>query len=549
MERLLSTWGWGYEDRFPDRDTRAMFATQLAMLTGFEGLEVAEPVPLDAASVSAPRVAAPGPLAAVSTSAPRERATRAHGRAYRDIVRGFAGDYASAPDLVIEPRSEEHVRIALEWASERGYAIVPYGGGTSVVGGIELEEPGAWPAVICLDLRRMDRVLELDETSRAARIEAGATGPRLEAQLRERGMTLRFFPQSFELSTLGGWIATRAGGHFATLATHIDDLVESARMITPRGVFESRRLPASGAGPSPDRLVLGSEGTLGVITDAWVRIRPRPIHRASASVRFAEWSDAIAATRAIAQSDLHPSNCRLLDQREAMINRVATDGSHVLLLGFESADHPLEPWMQRALELAADHGGRCKDGATYKQPPARERDAKDEASDRWRQAFLDAPYLVNSMVSLGVIADTFETACTWDRLEGLHRAIVADVRAAMKAVAGKGMITCRFTHVYPDGAAPYFTFLAPAKRGSELSQWAEIKAAASEAIAKHGGTITHHHAVGRMHEPWYARERPELFGDVLRAAKHALDPRGVLNPGVLLRDAARPAPPAPRGAG
>lgn len=536
MERRLNPWGWGYEDRFPDRETRAMFATQVKLLSGFEGLEVRDPVPLEDATVARSRIDAPAALADVATRTTRDRATRAHGRAYRDIVRGFAGDFASAPDLVVEPRTEEHVAIALEWASAHGYALVPYGGGTSVVSGVELEDRDAYPGVVCLDLRKLDRVREVDPISRAARIEAGASGPRLEAQLLDRGMTLRFFPQSFELSTLGGWIATRAGGHFATRETHIDDLVESTRMLTPRGVFETRRLPASGAGPSPDRLVLGSEGALGVITEAWVRVRPRPIYRASASVRFASFDAAVQCTRAIAQSGLYPENCRLLDDREAMMNRVASDGSHVLLLGFESADHPLEEKMERALAITADHGGRCPNGPTYRKAPSDStvpREARDGASDRWRQAFLDAPYLVNSMVSLGVIADTFETACTWDQLAVLHRAVIHDVRAAMTEVAGQGIVTCRFTHVYPDGAAPYFTFLAPAKRGSELSQWAEIKAAASEAIAKHGATITHHHAVGRMHKPWVERQRPPLFAEVLRAAKQTLDPRGILNPGVL----------------
>ncbi len=435
---------------------------------------------------------------------------------------------------MLTPKSEEQVARALEWADEAGYAVVPFGGGTSVVGGVEVESRDAFAGVICLDLRGLNRVVEVDAVSRAARIEAGATGPRLEAQLREHGLTLRFYPQSFELSTLGGWIATRAGGHFATRETHIDDLVESTRMLTPRGVFESRRLPASGAGPSPDRLVLGSEGALGVITEAWVRVRPRPVFRASASVRFTALSDAFAATRALAQSGLSPENCRLLDDREALINRVATDGSNVLLLGFESADHPVEARMERALEIVRDHGGVCRDGATYKKSlPHAARAAADGAADRWRQAFLDAPYLLNSMVSLGVIADTFETACTWDRLEELHRAVIHGVRAAMKAVAGRGIVTCRLTHVYPDGAAPYFTFLAPARRGSELSQWAEIKAAASEALAAHGGTITHHHAVGRMHRPWIDRQRPALFAEVLRAAKRSLDPKGTLNPGLL----------------
>jgi alkyldihydroxyacetonephosphate synthase len=534
VSRRLSTWGWGYEDRFHDRETRELFGQQVRLLTGFPPRELAEPVALEEATLPEPRLAAPASLAECASTDPRSRATRAHGRAYRDIVRGFAGDFASAPDVVLTPTTEEHVRIALEWASEKRVALVPYGGGTSVVGGVEVDERESFEGVACLDLRALDEVLEVDEVSRAARIQAGATGPRLEEQLRARGLTLRFFPQSFEFSTLGGWLATRAGGHFATGETHIDDLVESTRMLTPRGVFESRRLPASGAGPSPDRLVLGSEGSLGVITESWVRVRPRPIWRASASVRFDEWSDAIDATRALVQSGLSPSNCRLLDKREATLNRVATDGSHVLLLGFESADHPVEPWIERALELARDHRGVCKDGPSYKKtaprPAASER---DDTADRWRQAFLDAPYLVNSMVSLGVIADTFETACTWDRLETFHGAIVRDVRDAMKRVAGEGMITCRFTHAYPDGPAPYFTFIAPAKRGSELTQWAEIKSAASEAILTHGGTITHHHAVGRMHKPWAQRQRPALFGEVLRAAKATLDPKGILNPGVL----------------
>ncbi len=531
MSRRLSTWGWGYADRFPDRETRTSFGSQIAMMTGFEIADAHEPVPLEQATVAPSRIEPPAALAGICARETEPRAARAHGRAYRDILRGFTGDFASAPDLVIEPRTEEDVRIALEWASEHGYAVVPYGGGTSVVGGVEIENRSDWPGVVCLDLRALDRVLEIDATSQAARIQAGASGPRLEEQLRPSKMTLRFFPQSFEHSTLGGWIATRAGGHFATLATHIDDLVESTRMITPRGLFESRRLPASGAGPSPDRLVLGSEGTLGVLTEAWVRIRPRPIFRASASLRFHEWKDAIAAARALAQSGLHPSNCRVLDKREAMLNGVAAGGAHVLLLGFESADHPLEHWMERALEITRDHGGLCPDAATYRN--ATQDAARDGASDRWRQSFVDAPYLLNSFVSLGVIADTFETACTWDRFEELHAAIVNDVRAAMKRVCGKGILTCRITHVYSDGPAPYFTFIAPAKRGSELSQWSEIKSAASEAIARHGATITHHHAIGRMHRPWADRQRPELFTEVLRAAKRTLDPHGILNPGAL----------------
>jgi alkyldihydroxyacetonephosphate synthase len=337
-------------------------------------------------------------------------------------------------------------------------------------------------------------------------------------------MTLRHFPQSFEFSTLGGWIATRAGGHFATLYTHIDDLVESLRMVTPRGLWESRRLPASGAGPSPDRLALGSEGILGVITEAWVRVRPRPRFRSRASLRFRELGGAVAAARELAQSELYPANCRLLDGREALLHRVALDGSSVLLLAFESADHPVDAWMARALEIARGRGGEGE--------PREDRDP-DEAG-AWRAAFIAAPYLFNTLVSLGCVVDTFETACTWDRFEALDRAVRAAVGEALRRECGGGLISCRFTHVYPDGPAPYYTFIGPGRRGAELQQWHAIKTAASDALGAAGGTITHHHAVGRVHRPWYDRERPEPFAAALRAAKAALDPDGMLNPGVLI---------------
>ena len=281
-------------------------------------------------------------------------------------------------------------------------------------------------------------MLEVDEASRAARIQAGATGPRLEEQLIEHGLTLRHFPQSFEYSTLGGWIATRAGGHFATLYTHIDDLVESVRALTPAGVWESRRLPGSGAGPSPDRMLIGSEGILGVITEAWVRVQARPVHREGATVAFPSFEQGAAAVRELSQSGLYPSNCRLLDAAEAALTG-AGDGEHaVLVLGFESADHPLEPWMDRALELCGDHARR---GQAW---------AGRRGAGAWRQAFLQAPYLRDTLVAAGVLSDTFETAITWDRFD----AFVAEARERAERALGEGRVSCRLTHVYPDGAAP-----------------------------------------------------------------------------------------------
>jgi alkyldihydroxyacetonephosphate synthase len=419
------------------------------------------------------------------------------------------------------PRNGAEVAAVLEWCDSSGAVCVPFGGGTSVVGGVNPPDDGR--PVVTLQLRALDRVLEVDPTSRAALIQAGATGPGLERQLEPSGLTLRFYPQSFEFSTLGGWIATRAGGHYATQLTHIDDLVESITAITPTGTWASARLPASGAGPSPDRMLLGSEGTLGVITEAWVRLQARPEHRAAAGVEFASLPEAATAVRLLAQSGLAPAGCRVLDAAEAQLNGVNDGGTAVLLLSFESAWRPVTADLQQGLALCRDAGGTPRDTGD----PA-------GAAAAWRGAFFAAPYLRDALISCGVLAETFETATTWDRFPALHDDVIRATQAAVDEVCGQGIVTCRLTHAYPDGVAPYFTVIAPAAPGSEVAQWAQIKGAAGAAILDAGGTITHHHAVGRDHRPWYDRQRPDAFATALRAAKQALDPRGLLNPGVLL---------------
>ncbi|RMH37893.1 MAG: FAD-binding oxidoreductase [Deltaproteobacteria bacterium] len=524
-------WGWGWEERFPDEATRRSIGQLAAAFIGGADLRMQEPPALDEVELAPPRVAPPAALADRFSARPYDRACHCYGRNYRDVWRGFHRDFRAAPDWVVTPRDEADIAAVLDWAADARVAVIPYGGGTSVVGGIEAAVGDGYAAAVSLDVGRLDRVLEVDAASRAARIQAGASGPVLERQLAERGMTLRFFPQSFELSTLGGWIATRAGGHFATQHTHIDDLVESVRMITPRGTWHSRRLPASGAGPNPDRLALGSEGTLGVITEAWVRVRPRPRWRSKATVTFERFADAAAAARAITQAELFPANCRVLDGREAALNRIPTGGRALLLLAFESADHPVDDAMARALELGRSAGGRCEDGPVSAAGGDR---VDASAGAAWRRAFVDMPYLINVLVSVGLIGDTFETACTWDRFDALCDGVIKELRDALHRVCGGGVVTCRITHVYPDGAAPYFTFVAPGRAGAEADQWWDLRAAAAEAVLRHGGTITHHHAVGRLHRPWYDRERPEPFGLALRAAKRAVDPAGVLNPGVLV---------------
>jgi alkyldihydroxyacetonephosphate synthase len=532
--RRLKHWGWGYEDQQPSREQVEETAKAVAGHLGFAIDEVEQPVPLEAVELPGSRLAPPQELAEMFSVDRYDRIAHALGKAYRDVVRGFRGEFANPPDLIAYPESPEDVDAVLNWCADEGAAAIPFGGGTSVVGGVEPRMREDFPAVVTIDLRRMDRVLEVDPVSKAARIQAGATGPGLEEQLRGHGLTLRHFPQSFEYSTLGGWIATRAGGHFATLYTHIDDLVESIRAVTLDGDWQSRRLPGSGAGPSPDRMLVGSEGILGVITEAWVRVRERPTFKLSAGVAFDEFATAAESVREISQSGLNPSNCRLLDAVESDTTSAGPPGKALLVLGFESAHHPVDEPMSIALDAARSHGG---EPGEVRGAGGGDRGGDDSVA-AWRNAFLQAPYLRDSLVACGVLSDTFETSITWDRFPDFHAEVMETAQRAVAEATptgrGEPRVSCRFTHVYPDGPAPYYTVLAPARRGDEVAQWDEIKASVSDVVNAAGGTITHHHAVGRDHRPWYDRQRPEAFADGLRAAKRELDPKGVLNPGVLI---------------
>ena len=516
-----SFWGWGLEESALAGDRLEGLG---GVLAGFFGIspERRTPVRVEELHLRRPRIEPPPALAPFCDSSTYERARHAYGRSYRDVVRAFRGEFPHPPDVVAFPRTEADVAAVLDWCGSTGTAVVPYGGGSSVVGGVECDAD----RTVTLDLTGLGAVVEIDALSQAARIQGGALGPAIEHQLRPAGLTLRHYPQSFEFSTLGGWIATRSAGHHATLATHIEDRVESLRILTPQGVIETRRLPASGAGPAPERLFAGSEGTLGVIVEAWMRLVERPRFRAAASVAFDSFDASVAATRALAQSGLHPSNCRLLDRAEARFS--GTGDQPVLLVGFESAAHPVDVLLARALECCADHGGSAVVGGG-------DGGGRDATADTWRRAFFDMPYLRDGLVAYSAIAETFETAVTWDRFSALHNAVRSAVRETLGAVgASGGFVSCRFTHVYADGPAPYYTVIAPGRPGAELDQWAAVKEAASAAIDAAGGTATHHHAVGRYHRPAYDRERPDLYAAVLRAAKATLDPVGVLNPGALL---------------
>ena len=521
--------GWGYEgDEISDAE-RHMVTSRMRERFGGD-FEIRKAPSEDAIELHSPRLSVPANLSAFASSDRRERLLHTYGKSYPDYARQFQGDFRSAPDIVAHVRSEEDIGAVLDYAANANVAVIPFGGGTSVCGGVEPVVGSGFNGTISLDLTRLDKVLEVDRRSRAARIQGGIRVPAMEAALKPYGLTLRHFPQSMELATLGGMIATRSGGHFATLYTHIDELVESLRTVTPSGVLESRRLPGSGAGPSPDRLIIGSEGTLGIITEAWMRLQARPTFRAGSAVLFDDVFKAAEAVRIIAQAGLYPANVRLLDPREARNNGLGDGRQTIVVLAFESADHSVDAWMDRALAISHEFGGRFDDGAVKSGSGHRAGTA-----EAWRNAFIRMPHYRKTVVEMGIITDTFETAIPWERFPDFYEAILAATEEACLAATGeKGSVSCRFTHCYPDGPAPYFSFQAKGRHGALAEQWLEIKSRALDAVIAHGGTVTHHHAVGRDHMPWYQRQRPELFGAALQGAKERLDPKGILNPGVLL---------------
>ena len=529
--RKRKFWGWGYADELLSAEEEKNIDSRIAKTFQLDDIETL-PIPkVEDIDLPKPRLSATSALSKVLSDDKEERLNHTYGKSFPDAARSLLKDFSSPPDLVAFPNTEDELVNVMDWCDESNIAVIPYGGGSSVCGGVETQVGDSYSGVVSLDLRNLNKIIEIDRESRSARIQAGILGPDLESNLKKENLTMRHYPQSFEFSTLGGWIATRSGGHYATLYTHIDDFVESTRMVTPSGVLESRRLPGSGAGPSPDRLTIGSEGILGVITEASMRLQDRPTFRASTSVEFTDYKDALNALRQISQSGLFPANCRLLDSSEAVMNGAGDGSKHILILAFESADHDKTASLNRALEICSDNNG------LYEEPDSNKKDAhRTGSSGNWRSSFIKAPYFRESFTRRGIIQDTFETSITWERAHSFITEIKSDISKTIEKISGKpSLVTCRITHSYPDGLAPYFTFGAFAKPSTMIDIWREIKLATNEICISKGGTVTHHHAVGRDHRPnGYDNQRPDLFKDILTAAKFKVDPNGIMNPGVLI---------------
>lgn len=527
MSKQRKYWGWGYADFQVPPQILERYKMTLKSLFQIKAFEQHQVKAVEELQLRTPRFKLPTDLEAICSSSNFDRASHSYGMAFRDVWRAFHGHFPNPPDYVAFPKTEAEIAELMRFASENAVSLVPVGGGSSVCGGIEPTKNDRYRGVISVDMKHFNQILEVDKASRSAHIQAGIYGPALEAGLKLQGYTLRHYPQSFEFSTLGGWIATRAGGHFATLYTHIDEFVQSVSMVTPSGKLASRRLPGSGAGPSEERFYTGSEGILGIITSAWMRLQDIPKYKKTITVNFPTFEAGAEGARALAQSGLNPSNARLIDEMEAFSNGLGNGQSSVLIVGFESHQREVDYWMNEALALCKKQGG------TWDEKRLTEK-TRSKKGDAWKNSFLLAPYLRDEMMQLGLILETFETAITWKQFPDFYKNVKKAAQKAVQKYCGVGTVTCRFTHIYPDGPAPYFTIITKGKEGKQLEQWDNIKNAVSQAVIDNGGTITHHHAVGKDHRPFYTQQHTPLFGNILTAAKQAVDPKWIMNPGVLL---------------
>lgn len=537
LRRDSKWWGWGDPAVEPGLDREALEVLR-------ERIGEMEPWPL-AAELDRFELPAAQPLpqslievlgeANVFTST-EDRVRHATGCGYADLARLRLGRLDAAPDAVLLPADADAVRRALEICAAEGIAVVPYGGGTSVVGGVAPLR-GPHSRLVSLDLAAL-RTVEVDRRSLTARLGAGLRGPEAEAALNTQGVVMGHFPQSFEYATVGGFAATRSAGQASSGYGRFDALVSSVRLIAPAGDLRTLETPHSAAGPALRELVVGSEGAFGVIPDVTVRVRRQPsVRRYEAWI--AESFDAGAEiVRALAQGPGLPDVIRVSDEQETDVSLALSGprglagslfdgylglrrrrGGCLVVVGFEGEQESVA--RRRALAVRAlRHGGAAYLG--------------QGAGRSWEHGRYQGPYLRDTLIGMGAMVETLETSHTWSRLADLHAAVAGAIRAALAAQGTPGLAFCHLSHAYADGASLYFTFISRARRGEEIAQWAAVKRAASEAIVAGGGTITHHHAVGRDHAPYMEAEVGETGLDVLRSVKERLDPTGVMNPGKLL---------------
>jgi alkyldihydroxyacetonephosphate synthase len=530
-------WGWGDPSVAPELDGAALAtlrervgelqpSPRVAELNDFE-LPVAEPLPqslIDA--VGEENV----------FSGAEDRIRHATGCGYPDLARLRSGRLDGAPDAVLLPADADQVKRVLALCATEGVAVVPFGGGTSVVGGVEPLR-GSHTRLLSLDLARL-REVKVDPRSLTARLGAGLRGPEAEAELAKHGLVLGHYPQSFEYATIGGFAATRSAGQASSGYGRFDSLVSSVRLIAPAGELSTLETPHTAAGPALRELVVGSEGVFGVIPDVTVRVRPAPRQRRYEAWIAESFEAGAEIVRTLAQGSGLPDVIRVSDEEETEVS-LALSGPRgvtgslfsgylglrgrrkgaLIIVGFEGEEESVA--RRRALSVRVLRKG----GAVH---------LGQSAGRSWEHGRYQGPYLRDTLMGMGAMVETLETSQTWSELGALHAAVGAAIRGSLAGQGTPGLAFCHLSHAYPDGASLYFTFIARARQGEEIEQWRQVKRAASEAIVANGGTITHHHAVGRDHAPYMEAEVGRTGLDVLRAVKDQLDPAGIMNPGKLL---------------
>jgi alkyldihydroxyacetonephosphate synthase len=530
-------WGWGAEGASATLESRPHLHAYLRRTLELADERLAVPdlasIPMSPSRMVEPDLAAFRAILGGGnvTANPADRLAHAVGKSYRDLMRLRLSAIATAPDTVLYPETEEHVRQVLARCAERGVAVVPFGGGSSVVGGVEVTDPRPH---VALDLRRMARVLAVDAVSLTATAEAGILGPALEAELKRRQLTLGHFPQSFEFSTLGGWIAARSAGALSNRYGKIEDLVAGLRLVAPSGTIDFRGRPRHAMGPDLLGLAIGSEGTLGVITQATMRVHRSPAARAFDAFLFRNFPEGLAALREMAQDAVVPAMTYLMDEDETRL-LVAASGrseglgasllkvrgvdlaaSSLLLLGHEGTAAVVKASRAHAKSY-------CKEGVGIGSGPA----------EQYSHERYETPYLRDSLIDHRVMVETVETATTWSNLERLHRAARTAILDALQSAGTPGIVGCHVSHVYTEGASLYFTWMARQKRGEELAQYDAAKGAAMRAIVDAGGHVSHHHGIGADHVAYFREAVGEPGIQLLRDLKARFDPRGIMNPGKL----------------
>lgn len=530
-------WGWGNPEVEPalDEDALAVLRERIGELEPWPLARELGEFQLPPAE-TLPRALVEAVGEANVFSGDEDRLRHATGRGYVDLARLRSGALEKAPDAVVLPPDPEALRRVLEVCAAEGVAVVPFGGGTSVVGGVEPLR-GSHQRLISLDLSAL-REVAVDRRSLTARLGAGLRGPEAEAALAQEGLTLGHFPQSFEYATIGGFAATRSAGQASSGYGRFDALVSAVRLLAPAGELATLETPHSAAGPALRELIVGSEGTLGVIPEVTVRVRPAPAVRRYEAWMAESFEAGSEIVRALAQGPGLPTIVRVSDEEETAGTlalsgprrtagrlfdrylglRRRRDGA-LMIIGYEGDEESVA--RRRALTVRALRAG----GAAY---------LGQAAGRSWEHGRYQGPYLRDTLMEMGAMVETLETSHTWSRFGELHEAVGAAIRGALEGQGTAGLVFCHLSHAYADGASLYFTFISRARRGAELEQWAAVKRAACEAIVAHGGTITHHHAVGRDHAPYMEDEVGKAGIEALRALKERLDPAGIMNPGKLL---------------